>query len=77
MQSQLIGYLLNALEDEEARRIEEALATNEAVRRQLELLRFSLLPLGSAQHETPPRNLAARTCQRVRMMRRTQPPQGK
>ena len=77
MQAQLIGYLLNALEEEEARCIEETLAADEAVRRQLEVLRFSLLPLGSDQQQTPPHNLAVRTCQRVREIRRTQPPQGK
>ena len=76
MQTKLIGYLLNALEDDELGYVEEILVTSETARRQLEILRFALLPLGtSATHETPPDNLAARTCALVRNIRRTELPQ--
>ena len=67
MHETLLCYLLNALEEDEARRVEEMLAANEAVRQQLELLRLALLPLGTNQrHDEPPQDLAARTCQLVR-----------
>jgi len=70
MQETLLGYLLNALEEEEARCVEEMLAANEAARRQLELLRLALLPLGSNQrHDEPPQDLAIRTCKLVRERR--------
>jgi anti-sigma-K factor RskA len=72
MQAELIGYLLNALEEEELRCVEEMLAADKAARRQLELLRLALLPLGSNQpHAEPPQDLAARTCKFVRENRRT------
>jgi anti-sigma-K factor RskA len=72
MQARLLGYLLNALDEEEARCVEEMLAASEAARRQLELLRHALLPLGGRpRHDDPPQDLAARTCQRVRENRQT------
>ena len=72
MQAELIGYLLNALEEEELRCVEEMLAADEAARRQLEVLRQALLPLGCSQrHDEPPQDLAARTCEFVRENRRT------
>ena len=72
MQAKLLGYLLNALEEEEVRCVEEILEANAAARRQLEILRFALLPLGSnRQHEEPPHDLGARTCKLVRETRRT------
>ena len=70
MQAELLGYLLNALEEEETRCVEEMLAASEVAREQLELLRFALLPLGSNErHDDPPRDLATRTCQLVREKR--------
>ena len=72
MQAELLGYILNALEEEESRCVEEMLAANEVARRQLELLRLALLPLGSNQRQDePPQDLAARTCQLVRQMRQS------
>ncbi len=71
MQAKLLGYLLNALEEEEARCVEELLAADEAARQQLELLRHALLPLGSNQsHDEPPQDLAVRTCRLLRENRR-------
>lgn len=67
MQARLLGYLLNALEEEELRCVEALLAADEEARRQLKLLRLALLPLGSNQwHDEPPQDLAVRTCQLVR-----------
>lgn len=72
MQTELVGYLLNALEEEEVRAVEEMLAVDEAARRQLDLLRFALLPLGrDTQHEEPPSGLAVRTCKALRQIRAT------
>ena len=72
MQSEIIGYLLNALEEDEVRAVEELLAESDAVRQQVELLRLALLPLGSDnRHEEPPRGLGVRTCMLVRESRRT------
>ena len=71
MQAKLLGYLLNALDEEEVRCVEELLVASEAAQRQLEILRFALRPLGSNQrHDEPPHDLAARTCQLVRDKRR-------
>ena len=72
MQAKILGYILNALEDEEARCVEDMLAASDAARRQFELLRLALLPLGNNQrHDEPPQDLAARTCQLVREERRS------
>jgi hypothetical protein len=72
MQARLLGYLLNALEEEELRCVEVLLAADDEARRQLNLLRLALLPLGSDQrHDEPPQGLAARTCKLVRDTRRT------
>lgn len=73
MQATLLGYLLNALEEEELRCVEEMLAANEEARRQLEILRFGLTPLGrNTNPEEPPHGLGIRTCELLREMRRTQ-----
>lgn len=74
MHAELLGYLLDALEEEELRAVEEMLAANDAAQRQLEILRLALIPLGSSpQHEDPPRDLAARTCRFVREARGIKP----
>lgn len=67
MQDKLIGYLLGALEVEEASQVEQLLAADEELRRQLEVLRLGLAPLaGDREHVDAPAQLAMRTCQRVR-----------
>ena len=73
MQAKLLGYLLNALEEEETRFVEEMLAANEDARRQLEILRGALTPLGGdPTPEEPPHDLGIRTCMWLRELRRTQ-----
>jgi hypothetical protein len=65
---ELVGYLLAALEDEEARHIEQTLQTNARVYHHLEILRLALVPLeADRDHVMPPAGLAARTCKRIRM----------
>ncbi|MCA9119112.1 MAG: hypothetical protein H6822_23175 [Planctomycetaceae bacterium] len=67
MEAEIIGYLLDALEEEEALAIAELLETNEEAQRHLKLLRRALLPLGNGQrHEEPPRDLAVHTCRLLR-----------
>lgn len=71
MHDQLVGYLLNALEEDELRRVEQLLAVDKQVRMQLVLLRHALLPLeNDAQDEGLPRGLAARTCEYIRNSRK-------
>ncbi len=73
MQTELLGYLLNALDEEETRRVKQLLAADETARQQLEVLRYSLLPLGSSKSlDEPPTDLAARTCIFISETRRTQ-----
>jgi hypothetical protein len=66
MDENLIGYLLNALDADEQRRIEEYLRDNAGARRKLEILRAALSPLAtdSAAPE-PPAGLVERTMARV------------
>ena len=72
MQEKLLGYLLNALEEDEVRCVEALLAANEEARRQLEVLRHALTPLGgNITLEEPPHDLGRRTCRLLREMRRT------
>ena len=74
MHAEIIGYLLNALEEDEARAVEELLSVSEDARQQVEVLRLALLPLGSCmRHEEPPRGLGVRTCMFVRERRQTRP----
>ncbi len=70
MQAKLLGYLLNALEEEERLLVEELLESDEATRQRLELLRLALLPLGSdSQLDDPPDGLGVRTCELLRKIR--------
>jgi hypothetical protein len=63
----LIGYLLNALEHEDALAVERSLAGEDETRRQLDLLRFALVPLeGDCGDVDAPAGLAACTCRRIR-----------
>ncbi len=71
MQDQLIGYLIGALSTHEMTLIEQALASDARAQQQLECLRLALTPLAGASDgcELPP-ELAVRTCQRLRELRR-------
>lgn len=68
MREDLVGYLIGALEPHESAAVKAQLAHDEALRRDLEVLRRSLsvLECNGDQHE-PPGGLAARTCQFVAM----------
>ena len=61
--AQLLGYLLDALEDTEREEVEEQLETNPAWRIELDSIAATLEPLADTcvDHE-PPRGLASRTC---------------
>lgn len=63
MREDLLGYLLNALDDAERARVEEALRRSPELQRQLEELKEKLLPIDEGQPEfEPPPGLADRTC---------------
>ncbi|MGQ9761646.1 MAG: hypothetical protein ACUVQH_07015 [Thermogutta sp.] len=64
--AQLVGYLLNALEDEEREQIEQELLRRPELRKKLQRLkrRMTILELGRVE-VSPPRGLAERTCQKV------------
>jgi len=66
MDENLVGYLLNALEPEQQRELEQRLDENPATRQKLELLRRALEPL-AADKDAPdaPAGLAYRTLARV------------
>ncbi len=55
MREHLIGYLLNAVEPEERAMVEEQLKHDEALRREMELLRSGLHPLAcdASRHPAP------------------------
>ena len=65
MRNELVGYLLNALDDDETRAVEAALAAapqNDPLRRELDVLRRAIEPLGRDRLPCdPPPGLAART----------------
>ncbi len=62
-QEQLLGYLLDALEDDERRQIQDDLSKDPQLRQQLETLRVVLAPMElSREPIDPPRGLAHRTC---------------
>jgi hypothetical protein len=65
-QEQLLGYLLDALEDDERQQLHNDLARDPQLRQQLESLRAVLGPMepGREPLEAPP-GLARRTCQHV------------
>jgi hypothetical protein len=60
----LLGYLLNALDAAERRRVEEALEKDPQLRRQLQVLRQQLHPLESESFD-PPEGLIDQTCDLV------------
>jgi prepilin-type processing-associated H-X9-DG protein len=66
MDEDLVGYLLNALEPEEERRVEAHLEARPEARVRLEALRRALAPLrADADEFEPPAGLAERTLARV------------
>jgi prepilin-type processing-associated H-X9-DG protein len=65
-QEQLLGYLLDALEDDERQQIQQDLANDPQLRGQLETLRAVLAPMESSRELfDPPPGLARRTCRYV------------
>jgi hypothetical protein len=63
MHEQLLGYLLNALDHDERREVEQMLASSAALRAELEALRRDLLKLEVASEVfEPPASLTERTC---------------
>ncbi|HLA85104.1 MAG TPA: hypothetical protein VJL29_09940 [Thermoguttaceae bacterium] len=62
----LLGYLLDALDDQRREEVERCLAEDEDARRELAVLRRALVPLDSTRRQfDPPPGLAARTCRFV------------
>lgn len=65
-QEQLLGYLLDALEDDERQQVQQELAHDPQLRQQLETLRAALQPLEPTRDfSEPPAGLAQRTCRYV------------
>ena len=65
-QEQLLGYLLDALEDDEREQLQQELANDPYLRQQLETLRAALQPMEPTREPLdPPPGLAHRTCQFV------------
>ncbi len=60
----LLGYLMDALEDDEVRAVEQELHRNPALRQELDALRKELIPLSTISRDVfaPPWGLAERTC---------------
>ena len=74
MHVDLIGYLLGALSAVEQREVEDALANDSQLRKELERLRRSLEPLDSlADDQQPPAGLADRTLQAISRQEDQQP----
>ena len=70
MQDLLIGYLLDALEADEAKDVEARLRMDAESQRQLEVLRQGLSPLAAAgEAKSVPLLLAVRTCRQIRALR--------
>lgn len=65
-QEQLLGYLLDALEDDERQQLQQELANDPQLRQQLQTIRAALQPLESTREPVePPPGLARRTCRYV------------
>lgn len=76
MREQLLGYLMDALEPDERRLVEERLRDDARLQRELELLHEALEPLRQTEDEfEPPAGLAARTSQLAAEGRREPAPQ--
>lgn len=66
LEQELLGYLLEALEDSERESVEEQLRRDSKLRRQLGRMRRLIQPLQQTRRQyTPPADLVARTCQFV------------
>ena len=66
MREDLLGYLLNALDDAERKRVSEALQRDPQLRQELEVLRRQLRPLDATNVDfEPPAMLAELTCDLV------------
>src|SRR5262245_51620098 len=73
MCEELLGYLLGALEPEEAAALEAKLAVDPELRRELELWRRRLGPLAMKPPMIdPPADLAERVCDQVADVRRSE-----
>ncbi len=66
MRADLLGYLLNALDEDERQRVREALQQDSRLRQELETLRSELRPLDATNRDyEPPAGLADLTCDLV------------
>ena len=66
LQEDLLGYLLNALDDERHAEIERQLDVDPEAREQLEILQRALAPLDATEQQyEPPSGLAEQTCRYV------------
>lgn len=66
MEPDLLGYLVDGLDDDERDEIERTLRTSREAARQLEILRGVLSPLDDIRGVfDPPTGLAFRTCRRL------------
>ena len=66
MRHQLVGYLLDALDQDDRAAVEAELQTNTQLQHELELLSESFEPLRAGEGTfQPPSDLAQRTCERV------------
>src|SRR5581483_9941420 len=66
MEDDLVGYLLDCLDEEAAKKVEARLAQDVELRRRLDVVRQALAPLAAdAAPIEPPPDLAARTLMRV------------
>jgi hypothetical protein len=67
MRHDLVGYILEALDETEHATVTQLLETSAEATRQIELLRRSFRPLEAGLHDCDlPCDLAARTCERIR-----------
>jgi hypothetical protein len=66
LEENLVGYVLKALEPDEQRQVERALQNDPKLRRQVELIEQSLLPLSAdSEHPKPPVDLRYRVLAQV------------
>ena len=65
MRHELIGYLLGVLDPAEQRLVEQQLARDENLRREMERIRAKLESLRDEEVGDPPPDLVARTCESV------------
>jgi len=74
LREQLLGYLLDALDDDERQQIEKQLEDDPSLIDELQTLRISLEPLTENYEDfEPPAGLARRACSRVDQRRQMEP----